>query len=353
MADPATIAMAVKAAVAVATDKRTWTVIGTIVAAVLAPFILFVVVIICILSGTASHNNAAIDQVFKGGSAVSGMPSEYQQYIDDMQNDFTVLDAAIATVNPEIESGSVDSTRVKAVFYSLYFGVDNLKLNSDSYIKFVDCFVKFEQTTDSQTGAATTVAVPLTDLDTVYANVSKYLGRAVTNDEKENAANIYEQILYGNSPTDGGNSGSGGTASGSGTPAAGGSVISPVGSNWRSIITSGYGYRNNPTGPGTEFHSGIDLGVPIGTLIHAATDGKVKTVKYDPNGYGNYIVIDRGDGFCTLYGHCSQVIAAVGQIVHQGDVIAYSGSTGNSTGPHLHFEVDINGKSQDPRNYLQ
>jgi murein DD-endopeptidase MepM/ murein hydrolase activator NlpD len=260
-----------------------------------------------------------------------------------MQGDFSELDAAIAAISPEVLSGSIDDIRVKAIFYSLYFGADNSTLTSDKYTQFVGCFVKFEQATDSHTGAATTVAVPLTNLDMVYSNVSKFLGRAVTQDEKENAQNIYEQILKSDSTTD--STGSTGSISNAG-------FISPVSPNWRDLVTSGYGYRKNPTGPGTEFHSGLDLGVPIGTPVHAATDGKVKTVKYDPNGYGNYAVIDRGDGLCTLYGHCTQVIVSVGQTVHQGDVIAYSGSTGNSTGPHLHFEVDVNGKSQDPRNYL-
>jgi murein DD-endopeptidase MepM/ murein hydrolase activator NlpD len=343
MADPATIAMAVKAAVAVATDKRTWTVIATVIAAVLTPFILFIVILVCALSGTSSQNSDAVNLAFHGGSVSSGAPAQEQQYITDMQGDLSELDAAIAAISPEVQSGSIDGIRVKAIFYSLYFGAGNSTLTSDKYTQFVGCFVKFEQETDSQTGAATTVAMPLTNLDTVYSNISKFLGRAVAQDEKDNAQNVYEQILKGDSSPD--SIGSTGSISGAG-------FISPVGSNWRDLVTSGYGYRKNPTGPGTEFHSGLDLGVPIGTPVHAATDGKVKTVKYDPNGYGNYAVIDRGDGLCTLYGHCTQVIVSVGQTVHQGDVIAYSGSTGNSTGPHLHFEVDVNGHSQDPRNYL-
>lgn len=337
MADPATITLAVKAALAVATDKRTWTAIGTVLAAILTPFILIILVFVSMLSGGAAHNSAAVDLAFHGGTVSGGAPAEYSQHIKDMQSCFSKLDDAIGRLSPKLDDGSIDADRVKAIFYSLYFGADSLNMTDGDYDKFVDCFVSDEQKKDSHTGTAVTILAPITDLDTVYANLSAYLGRAVTQEEKQNADEIYRYITAPQSEN---------------SSVIGGAFISPVGSNWCSLVTSDYGYRSNPTASGGEFHTGLDLGVPIGTAVHAATGGTVKSVLYDPNGYGHYVVIDCGDGLCTLYAHCSQIAITSGQRVKQGDLIAYSGSSGRSTGPHLHFEVDVNGKSQNPRNYL-
>jgi murein DD-endopeptidase MepM/ murein hydrolase activator NlpD len=98
-------------------------------------------------------------------------------------------------------------------------------------------------------------------------------------------------------------------------------------------------------------HEGIDIGVGTGTPIHAAAPG---TVIYSGwmEGYGNLVVIDHGNGLATAYGHNTSLAVGVGQGVAQGQVIAYSGSTGHSTGPHVHFEVRVNGSAVDPRGYL-
>lgn len=100
-----------------------------------------------------------------------------------------------------------------------------------------------------------------------------------------------------------------------------------------------------------ESHPGIDIGVPTGTPIHAAADGVVIRSSYY-GGYGNCVVISHGDGISTLYGHNSSLACSVGESVKQGDVIAYAGSTGWSTGPHCHFEVQINGAVTNPLNFL-
>ena len=84
----------------------------------------------------------------------------------------------------------------------------------------------------------------------------------------------------------------------------------------------------------------------------AAAPGTVTVSAYDQGGYGCYIMIDHGNGLATLYGHNSQLLAQVGQTVEAGDIISLSGSTGRSTGPHLHFEVRLNGERTNPRAYL-
>ena len=116
-------------------------------------------------------------------------------------------------------------------------------------------------------------------------------------------------------------------------------------------ITSGFGYRTDPITGKQAFHSGIDFGASCGTPIHAAGSGKVLSAA--PNdGYGNATVINHGGGLATLYGHQSAFAVSAGQVVTQGQVIGYVGSTGKSTGCHLHFEVRVNGNPVNPLGYL-
>jgi murein DD-endopeptidase MepM/ murein hydrolase activator NlpD len=114
-------------------------------------------------------------------------------------------------------------------------------------------------------------------------------------------------------------------------------------------ITSGFGPRN--IGNGYEFHPGIDISVPTGTGIRAAADGRV-TIAGPTGGYGNYTCIDHGGGLSTCYGHQEAFAVVVGMEVHQGQIIGRSDCTGYCTGPHVHFEVRVNGQVTDPLNYF-
>ncbi|HEY9085917.1 MAG TPA: peptidoglycan DD-metalloendopeptidase family protein [Candidatus Tyrphobacter sp.] len=113
------------------------------------------------------------------------------------------------------------------------------------------------------------------------------------------------------------------------------------------VITSPFGWRSNPFGGGPEFHQGLDIAAPMGTTITAAAAGTVIMARWY-GGYGNYILIDHGNHYSTGYGHCSAIYVSVGQVVQRGQAIGAVGSTGYSTGPHVHFEVRINGKPVDP-----
>lgn len=118
------------------------------------------------------------------------------------------------------------------------------------------------------------------------------------------------------------------------------------------VLTSYFGYRDDVPAYATSNHGGIDIGVPYGTVIYAARSGIVSSATGWSGGYGYAVYLIHDGGFSTVYGHNSQLLVSPGEYVEQGQPIAYAGSTGNSTGPHLHFEVRVNGYQVDPLAYL-
>jgi murein DD-endopeptidase MepM/ murein hydrolase activator NlpD len=118
-------------------------------------------------------------------------------------------------------------------------------------------------------------------------------------------------------------------------------------------FTSGYGVRSDPFRGRAAMHAGIDLAGPIGTPIYATADGIVGRSEWNNGGYGNLVELDHGHGIQTRYGHLSKSLVSAGQHVKRGDMIALMGSTGRSTGSHLHYEVRIDGKPVNPVPFLQ
>ena len=114
------------------------------------------------------------------------------------------------------------------------------------------------------------------------------------------------------------------------------------------VVTSPYGLRWG----GTDFHPGMDIANDMGTPIVATADGVVEYAGWNSGGYGNMVDINHGNGLMTRYGHASQVVVSTGQQVKRGQLIAYMGSTGFSTGPHVHYEVHVNGNRVNPISYL-
>ena len=282
-------------------------------------------------------------------------PAEYVAYIEDMRSSFAQLDNCITVINENTEEGkSLDNIRVKAIFYSLYFGADSL--DGIDHQAFVDCFVNYEQRTrtvtvtneegeEEEQEETYTIAIPIDDLTIVYQNIGALMGTEVTDGQKSNADSVYNLIRYG--------AAAGGSGfAGSDVPFIGADgFCSPVGENWRNIVTSEFGYRRDPFTGETKGHSGMDLAVPTGTSVRAALPGIVTISQYSSS-YGYYVMIDHGGGLSTLYAHNSKLLVSVGQTVNAGDVVSLSGSTGRSTGPHVHFEVRINGERTNPRSYL-
>lgn len=125
----------------------------------------------------------------------------------------------------------------------------------------------------------------------------------------------------------------------------------PLGSSVSYYISSRYGWRSSPFGGGREFHNGIDLACSYGSSIIATKSGTVSRSEY-AGGYGNLVVIYHGNGLSSYYAHCSSLLVKAGDTVKQGQTIAKVGSTGRSTGNHLHYGVQVNGTFVDPAKYL-
>lgn len=267
MAAPVAITLAVKAAIAAATDKRTWKAVCVLIAAILTPFILVIVMILSLLSGTSQHNNAAIDLCFNGGVAGSSVPAEYTVYIEDMSGCFSVLDQAIADTEAGMNGGTLDNVRIKSIFYSLYFGAKNLSLSDAEARAFVNCFVTHEKDSENHT-----VAIPAS-LDTAYANLAAS-GIPVTQESKANALQIYQRIVYGGAGSYTGEIKYGGKG---GTALDGLTLIHPETKNNLDLVT----YAENA------FNSG--WGYVWGTYGDVLTDSLFEyKLKQYPDGVGDY-----------------------------------------------------------------
>lgn len=201
MADPATVTLAVKAAVAAATDKRTWKVVGVIIGAILTPFIIIIMAIASIGSGTASHNNASVDYVWNGGVLSENVPLDYQNHLNNMRSCFSQIDNEVAGISSMIEDGGLDSDRIKSIFYAVYFGSDDLA--AVDIAAFVDCFVDTEERTrtvtdvdGNETEEAYIVKIPV-DIATAYSRVSSLTGFVLNADMERNINRIYTRGMYG------------------------------------------------------------------------------------------------------------------------------------------------------------
>ena len=129
-------------------------------------------------------------------------------------------------------------------------------------------------------------------------------------------------------------------------------AIQPIANKDLKHVPSGFGWRTDPIYKTPEFHPGLDFTANTGTEIYATGDGLVVTADAVMQGYGNHVVINHGFGYQTLYGHMSRMAVRPGKKVKRGELIGYVGSTGRSTGPHVHYEVIKNGAKVNPINYF-
>ncbi len=352
MANPALIA---RAAAIILTDEKARKAVGWALVAILSPLILLIAFLCSLGSGSAEHNITTVELCFYDTVAIpADIPEEYRQYVETMRTSFAQLDTAIAAIQENMEEGiSLNNIRVKAIFYALYFGAEH---HGDAQA-FVDCFVTWEDRTRMvpvegsdppvETEEAYVAAIPIEDLGTIWQNIASVMGVMPTTEQKANANSVYSLIKYG-----WGGNGTGGAWSGDiGEPVLSvDGFCSPLGARWQSMVTSEYGWRTCPY-HGWELHSGLDMSAATGTPIRAALSGTV-TKSCRTSSYGNYTVIDHGNGMTTAYAHQSERLVKVGDVVNVGQVIGLVGSTGNSTGSHLHLEVRVNSSLVNPRSYL-
>ena len=171
------------------------------------------------------------------------------------------------------------------------------------------------------------------------------------NDEEARLAQLEAERQQQNNNTAGGgtDAGGSGSSSGSGSGVSNGYFTWPVPSS--SYISSPYGWRVHPIWGSSLFHAGTDIGADYGDSILAADGGTVIYAGYNDS-YGNFVMISHSSGYVTLYAHCNQLLVYSGQSVSQGETIALVGSTGDSTGPHCHFEVRYNGSTVDGMSFF-
>ncbi len=130
-------------------------------------------------------------------------------------------------------------------------------------------------------------------------------------------------------------------------------VLASLPSRWpvRGPVNSDFGQRRSPWAPNSEFHSGIDIGAPIGMPVKAPAPGVVVFAGQQPE-YGTTLVLDHGNDTRSLYGHLSKITVAMDQQVRRGDTVALTGNTGRSSGPHLHYEIQVKGQPVNPHSYI-
>lgn len=202
--EPATAALIAKAAIAAGSNKKVWTGIASVIAALCLPFILAVVCMLSIASGGADHNRVAVRLVFEGGTVPAGMPADYREYIGQMQESFKELDTVLSEIELLAEGDAQDRYLVKSVFYSLYFGADRLRLSEEDYRRFADCFVEYEKRTRTITNPdgtereeTYTVTVAIIEKTKIFEKLGTDYGKTATYEQQSNAVNVYYVAKYG------------------------------------------------------------------------------------------------------------------------------------------------------------
>lgn len=198
------------------------------------------------------------------------------------------------------------------------------------------------------------------NLESERAAADKEIEAIIKNYQATEVSTTQGTTLYASNNDPAATTGSSGSGGNSGSSGSSGGKVYKSNDSWAwplgkisCYISSPYGNRSASIS-GWSFHGGMDISASgvYGKPVYASRAGTVIAAVWGTTGYGRYVVIDHGDGFSTVYGHCSNLCVETGQQVSKGQQIANVGSTGNSTGPHLHFEVRYNGEKQNPANYV-
>jgi len=249
---------------------------------------------------------------------MQAIADEKQAQLDELEDRIGYTTAALEDISTELDSWTAQENSLEALAASL-----------DSQI------TALQAQYDQELAAMTTTTTTTTTVATESSNESLPSG---STDQTET---VQTEPVATATPTP--------------VPTVDTSGVSLQWPTWCHTITSPFGYRVHPIYGNTRFHSGIDIGAGFGDTIMAAASGTVIYVEtpvpgqnWGGSGYGNYFIIDHGNGVSTLYAHCTNVYVSNGQQVSAGEAVGTVGSTGGSTGSHLHFEVRINGNRVDP-----
>lgn len=325
MAAPAAAA-AVKAAVAVITDKKLRRIVGGIILGI----IIVIVAPIAILLG-----------IMDAGQSIDwNSPEMRQQVMDNMTDEEKARLQHFADVMQAIEDEitaqglSVEPIKAQVIFLSAL--IDREETDT-LYSDFVSCFAN-----DA-------------DDETIFQNLADTFGVSLTAEEKEKLLLLCDKAVESQTVPPSALHNEIGTMLADDTaPVSADPFASPFhGLDWKACLTSNYGNRKDPITGEDAKHSGLDLAADEGTPIYPVKPGKVLFVRNNDGGYGKYLVINHGGGQASLYGHCSAILVAEDDEVTTDTVIARVGSTGCSTGNHLHIEIIIDGKPVNPKKYLE
>jgi len=315
MALPAAAAAALKkVAAAAATDKNVAKTIGGIALGVILVLVTPILAIIAVFQG-----GAQLDMTALAAQARNEQLAYFEQIMLNIEDEIAV------------QGLQTDPIRVQIIYLCALQGRER---DEGFYANFIACFADEE---DAYVAVGEAFGVTFTEDD--IAKIEQLIGMA-KEAQTGPGNNIHARIVELTADDD--------------TPLPEGGFSSPLyGQDWKPLITSGFGMRIHPISGERKFHSGLDIGVDEGTPLYPAQAGKVLIVGNDPDGYGRFVVVYYGGGVATLYAHCSRILVSEGQEVDTETMIAHSGDTGNSTGPHLHIEFVEQGKPTNPKKYLQ
>ncbi len=246
----------------------------------------------------------------------------------------------IAEYQQTLKDDLADVEKVKADLETKQADLDDVISQKNAEIN------KYSDDVEMQKALAAEYAKQESELDDKLAELARQEQQRLEEERKQREAEQQQQDTTGGSDNSGSDSDNSGSNNGGSTTGSG-QFIWPV----SGPITDYFGPRESPTAGASSNHMGIDIGCSYGVPIAAADAGVVTVAEWGESG-GNYVMIDHGNGFVTMYLHNSSLAVSVGDVVSQGQTIAYAGSTGYSTGTHCHFSVFLNGSYVNPLDYL-
>lgn len=343
---------------------------------IISPLLLIVMLFTSIGAGASEHNKEVIDTLFEYKAIPASAPAEFRQYMETMQTYFRKIDEHADVLQQEIDIGALDTDQMKALFLAMFLEEPIPAYTDEDMKNYKLCFVKEKASNDDSKDEADDKDKNSEDTDkdkkkynviyalsTITENIRSRMSFIIT----EEMINNYQSIIgYVNPGMNASTDGEGIPLSeefadiieeSKKKPYVGETMGSPFADGWQAKVTSEFGSRSPITLPdGTvtdSVHTGMDMGAPGGTPILAVNDGTVVYVRNHSIGLGLHLAIDHGGGILSVYGHTSRIIVKEGDEIKKGQKIAEVGTTGYSTGNHLHLEIWEDGKAQNPRNYLK